>query len=135
MQQYGYWKRQRGIANSKRLEQALFVYKAKLPRMMPKTRMFVDPWSSLFNQVVRNTPVLAPRHQALVFREVRQTSLNSMVGVPNIEDDVEAEKQNQVEDDDEFDRLHQPDGPDPEDRGIVAAPCQEEKAVQATHGN
>jgi hypothetical protein len=51
-QQYGYWKRQRGIASSKSLEQAFYVYTGKVPKHTPKNRMFVDPGSSLFNQVV-----------------------------------------------------------------------------------
>ena len=61
MQQYGYCKSQRGIANSKSLEQAFYVYKGKVPKVMPKNRMFVDQGSSLFNHVVENVPVLAPR--------------------------------------------------------------------------
>ena len=78
--------------------------------------------------------MLAPRHQALVSSEVRQISLNSMVGVPNNEDDVEAEKQDQIEDDDEFDRLHQPDGPDPEDKGFVAAHVKKRKLYRQHTG-
>ena len=51
MHQYGYWKRQRGIANSKSIEQALLVYKGLVPNTMPKNRRHVDGGSSLFNQV------------------------------------------------------------------------------------
>ena len=102
LQQYGYWKRQRGIANSKSLEQAFYVYKGKTPKHMPNCRLFVDPGSSLFNQAVKNVPVLAPRQQAFVSRAVRETSLNSMVSVPHDEDDGEQEKLKllQQEDDD-----------------------------------
>ena len=92
MQQYGHWKRQRGPANSKSLEQALYVYKGRVPKNMPKNRMFVDAGSPLFNQVVKNVPVLAPKHQAFVCREVRETSLQSMAGVPHDEDAEEQEK-------------------------------------------
>ena len=134
MQQYGYWKRQRGIANSKSLEQALYVYKARVPKAMPKTRLYVDPGSPLFNQVVRNTPVLAPKHQALVSRQVRQVSLDSMIGVPNTEDDGEAEKQKQVEENDDNEQLHQPDGPDKEDKAIVAGQVKKRKLYRQHTG-
>ena len=52
MHQYGYWKRQRGIANSKSIEQALLVYKGSVPKTMPKNRMHADVGSGLFNQVM-----------------------------------------------------------------------------------
>ena len=35
MQQYGYWQRQRGRANSRSLEPAFYVYKGKTPKHMP----------------------------------------------------------------------------------------------------
>ena len=35
MQMYGYWKRQRGIANSKSIEQVLLAYKGTMPKDMP----------------------------------------------------------------------------------------------------
>mgnify|MGYP000273262063 CR=1 FL=1 len=78
MHQYGYWKRQRGIANSKSIELCLLAYKGSVPKTMPKNRMHVDTGSSLFNQVVKNVPVLAPSLQAFVSRVVRETSLGSM---------------------------------------------------------
>ena len=92
MQQYGHWKRQRGVANSKSIEQCFCVYKGKMPKSMPKVRMYVDPGSPLFNQVVRNVPVLAPKHQALVGRDVRETSLTSMTGIPHHEDKDEQKR-------------------------------------------
>ncbi len=92
MQHYGYWKGQRGIAKSHTLEPALYVYKGPLPKNMPKNRMYVDAASPLFNQVVKNVPVLAPMHQAFVSMAVRETSLTSMVGVPHDEDQGEQQK-------------------------------------------
>ncbi len=53
MELYGYWKRQRGIANSKTVEQVLLAYKGTMPKNMPKNRLWVDPGSSLFNQVMK----------------------------------------------------------------------------------
>ena len=63
---------------------------------MPKCRMYVDPGSPLFNQVVRNAPVLAPRHQALVGRDVRDASLASMTGIPHHEDEGEQDKEARI---------------------------------------
>ena len=71
MQQYGYWQRQRGLVSSKSLEPAFYVYKGKTPKHMPKNRMFADGGSSLFDQVMKNVPVLAPSQQAFVSRAVR----------------------------------------------------------------
>ena len=53
----------------------------------------MDQGTPLFHQVVRNVPVLHPRHQALVSRQVRETSLASMVGTPDNEDDAEQHKE------------------------------------------
>ena len=92
MQQYGYWKRQRGLANSKSLEQALYIFKGRTPKIMPKARHYVDSGSFLFNQVMKNVPVLAPKHQAFVCRAVREESIASMVGVPHDRDECEREK-------------------------------------------
>ena len=77
----------------KTLEQCFCIYKGKMPKTMPKNRMYVDNGSPLFNQVVRNVPVLAPKHQALVTRDVREQSLNSMTGIPHNEDKGEQEGQ------------------------------------------
>ena len=93
MQQYGHWKRQRGIANSKTLEQCFCIPKGMMPKSMPKCRMYVDQGSPLFNQVVRNVPVLAPRHQALVGRDVREASLASMTGIPHNDDQAEQDQE------------------------------------------
>ena len=97
MHQYGHFKRQRGIGNSKTLEQALYCYKGNRPptKNAPKTRMHVDAGSPIFNQVVRNVPVLHPRHQHLVSKEVREASLATMVGTPDAQDRTEKETQEQ----------------------------------------
>ena len=89
MQQCGCWQRQRGMANSKSVEQAFYCYKGKTPKLMPKNRLHVDYGTSLFNQVMSNVPVLAPKLQAFVPRGVRDTSLDSMVGGPLDEDEEE----------------------------------------------
>ena len=65
------------------LETLLLVFKEKVPISMPITRMYVDAGSKLFISTVRNVPVLAPTMQALVSREVRETSLASMLGEPH----------------------------------------------------
>ena len=92
MHQFGHWQRQRGLANSKSIEQAWYLYKGRLPKHMPKFRKDVDAGSPLFNQVLRNVPVLAPKHHAYVSKEVRQISLMSMTGVPHSDDPLEKAK-------------------------------------------
>ena len=114
MASYGHWKRQRGLANSKSIEQALYEYKGRVPKNMPKNRMHIDNGSSLFNQVVRNVPVLAPKHHAYVSREVREASLATMAGVPHDEDQEEKEnlkrkeieEEGEQEDAEEQDKVH-----------------------------
>ena len=76
--------------------------------------MYVDAGSGLFIQVVRNVPVLAPKNQAYVSREVREKSLETMAGVPHHEDKEEEEKLQRKTGEDEGDGLHQPE--DTEDR-------------------
>ena len=61
MQQYGYWQRQRGMANSKSVEQAFYAYRGKTPKLMPKNRLHVDHGSSLFNHVM-NMCQCSPRN-------------------------------------------------------------------------
>ena len=68
MQQYGHFKRTRGVANSRSHELMFLCYKGRMPKGLAKSRVHVDPGSTLFNQVARNVPVLAPKHQALVGR-------------------------------------------------------------------
>jgi hypothetical protein len=107
MHQYGYWKRQRGIANSKSIELCLLAYKGSVPKTMPKNRMHVDTGSGLFTQVVTNVLVLAPNLQAFVSQEVRETSLASMTGVPHDEDDGEQQKLKQLHPEDDDGTLNQ----------------------------
>ena len=45
VRQYGYWKRQRGIAKYKNLEHVFMTYKGALPKHVPKERVHVDPGS------------------------------------------------------------------------------------------
>jgi hypothetical protein len=118
MQSYGYWKRMRGIGNSKTLEQALYVYKGKIPKNLPKNRVYVDGGSALFNQVLRNVPVLAPKHQSFVSKGVREQSLSSMLGVPHTDDLGEREN---FEDDDDAMGLDQSNGDAEQDKVIESA--------------
>ena len=134
MQQYGHWKRQRGIANSKTIEQCFCIYKGRMPKAMPKHRMYVDGGSPLFNQVVRNVPVLAPRHQALVSRDVRDQSLASMTGIPHHEDNAEKDKESRMRDGLAFDMtstgLNQPEAEeiaDTEKKALVASVVKKRK--------
>jgi hypothetical protein len=122
MQHYGYWKRQRGMSNSKSLEPALYVYKGKVPKNMPKKRLYVDGGSALFNQVLRNVPVLAPKHQAFVSKGVREQSLMSMLGVPHSDDLGERENFELLQDDDDAMGLDQPNGDAEQDKVIQYAP-------------
>ena len=64
-----------------------------MPKPMPKCRMYVNQGSPLFNQVVRNVPVLAPRHQALLGGDVREASLACMTGIIHNDDQSEQDQQ------------------------------------------
>ena len=88
MMQYGHFQRQGGIANSRSHELMFCCYKGRAPKQLAKTRVFVDPGTPVFNEVVRNVPVLSPKSHALVSREIRETSLQAMIGV-----DVATEEQ------------------------------------------
>ena len=92
MQMYGHFKRQRGMANSKSLEQAFYVYKGRMPKNKPATRMYVDAGTPLFNQVVKAVPMLPPKLHAFVSRDVREASLAAMIGIPECEDEEEKKK-------------------------------------------
>jgi len=122
MSGYGYWKRQRGIANSKSLEVALYCYKGKSPTKQPTNRMYVDAGSSLFDSVLRNVHVLAPKHQAFVSKGVREQSLSSMLGVPHTDDLGERENFELLQDDDDAMGLDQPNGDAEQDKVIQYAP-------------
>ena len=66
MMQYGLFKKQRGVANSRSHELLFLRYKGRLPKQLAKTRVHVDAGSLVFNEVVRNVPVLAQKSHALV---------------------------------------------------------------------
>ena len=70
-----------GIANSRSHELMFCCYKGRAPKQLATTRLYVDPGTLVFNDVVRNVPVLAPKSHALVSRQIRETSLQAMVGV------------------------------------------------------
>ena len=92
MKQYGHFKRERGMANSKSLEQAFYVYKGRMPKNKPLTRLYVDVGTPLFNQVVKVVPVLPPKLHAFVSKDVREASLAAMIGIPECEDEEEKKK-------------------------------------------
>ena len=122
LSKFGSWQKLRGITNSKSIEPALFVYKGKAPKRIPKKRMYVDGGSSLFNEVMENVPLLAPQHQAFVHRNVRATSLLSMVGVPHDEDQGEQQESKLLPaEDDDGEGLSQHVHADPEDISRAAA--------------
>ena len=57
-----------------------------------------------------------------------------MCGVPSTQDDGEAEKQRQVEENDEAEGLHQPDGPDKDDKALVASQVKKRKLYRQHTG-
>ena len=77
-----YWKRMRGLANSRNIEKAIFVWKGKLPKGLPKERRYVDAGSCLYNEVLLRVPVVHPKFLAFVDKGVREESLRTMAGLP-----------------------------------------------------
>ena len=118
MQQYGHWKRMRGIGVAKTFEHWLLAFMGKTPPMH-KTRQFIDAGSFLFNPCVRNVPVISPKLHAFVSKEVRDTSLANMQGTPHTEDPLEQEKATDIVATE--DGLHQPQDPDGEKRFVANA--------------
>ena len=89
MMQHGHFQRQGGIANSRSHELLYCCYKGPAPKQIAKTmRQFVDPGTPVFNEVVRNVPVLSRPSHAMVSREVRETSLQAMIGVDVSEEEL-----------------------------------------------
>ena len=76
-----YWKKMRGIANSKSWETVFLCWKGKLPKGMPRSRLYVDKDTSMYNDVVLKVPVVAPKDLTFVGKEVREISLRTMGGV------------------------------------------------------
>ena len=104
MMQYGHFQRQWGIANSRSHELLFLCYKNRVPKQLAKVRMHVDAGSAVFNEVVRNVPVLPQKSHALVPREIRETCLQSMIGMDVCEaeaNDPNHEAPPPVDDDDE----------------------------------
>ena len=77
-----YWRRMRGLANSKNLERLLFCWKGRLPTNLPKHRQYLDAGSPLYCEVMLKVPVVAPKDLAFVSKEVRDASLATMSGIP-----------------------------------------------------
>ena len=91
MHMFGIIRRKRGVANSRNHELLFLCYKGRLPKQLAKSRAYVDAGSETHCEVVRNVPVLSPKKQALVSREIREKSLTAMAGVVIL--DVEAKDQ------------------------------------------
>ena len=82
-----YWRRMRGLANSKSLEKMLLCWKGRLPDMLPKNRQYVDKDTPLYHEVMLRVPVIAPKDLTFVGKDVREMSLRTMGGVAAPEDD------------------------------------------------
>lgn len=77
-----------GVARSRSHELLFLCYKGKLPKQLAKVRAFVDGGSPVFNEVVRNVPVLSQKGHALVSRDIREKSLAAMIGVDVCEEEA-----------------------------------------------
>ena len=77
-----YWKKQRGIANSRSLEPVLVCWKGKMPTGMAKERYYIDQGSSMFCAVVNRVPICKPEQLAWVDRSVREASLKTLAAPP-----------------------------------------------------
>ena len=91
-----------------------------MPKTLAKVRVHVDAGSPVFNEVVRNAPVLSQKKHALVSRVIREGSLQSMIGVDVTE--VEAK---------DPDHLALPDDDDAETAGAGAATAEDASAEKA----
>ena len=97
-----HFKLQRGVAKSRNHEMLYLCYLGRMPKRLAKTRAYVDVGSPVFNEVVRNVPVLSQKRHALVSREIREKSLKTMTGVDvgevEAKDETEAHKPTEDED-------------------------------------
>ena len=92
MKQFGLFKRERGLANSKSIEPVFLCWKGLVPRCVAKHRVYVDAGSTIFHQIMKSVPILPPKQQAYVSSDVRDKSLATMIGVASTEDEAEKEK-------------------------------------------
>ena len=81
MERHGFFRAQRGIANSRSHELLFLCYKGRIPKQLSRVRKFVDQGSQLFCSVLKNVPVLSQKQHALVSKEVRDESMAAMAGV------------------------------------------------------
>ncbi len=68
MMQFGHFKKQRGIANSRSHELLYLCYKNRVPKQLSKLRVHVDAGSAGFNQLVRSVAGVPAQSHALVAR-------------------------------------------------------------------
>ena len=80
-QQKWYFKKMRGMANSKTYEKALLCWKGKFPTGLPRDRQYVDVGTSLYVDTMLKVPVLHPKDLTYVAGSVFQDSLKTMCGI------------------------------------------------------
>ena len=112
MHLYGHFTRQRGFANSRSHEVLLLCYKGKIPKHLPKIREHVDAGTNVWCEVVKNVPVLHQKNHALVSKQIREQSLQSMIGTCITE--MEAKER-------QADGQPAPENPDEDDAADTAA--------------
>ena len=77
-----YWKTCRGFANGNTAEKVFFCWKGNMPKGLPAERGYVNRGSRTYMECMLHVPVLAPRDLAWVEKEVRETSLKSLIAAP-----------------------------------------------------
>ncbi len=77
-----YWRRQRGLANSRTAEKLFICWRGQLPKNLPTERWYVDHGSPLYVEVMSKVPVVSPKDLAFVAKSVRETSLKRMIAAP-----------------------------------------------------
>ena len=113
-----YWRRMRGLANSKSVEKVLLCWKGRQPEGLPRSRQYVDKDTPLYNEVVLKVPVIAPKDLTFVGKDVREVSLRTMGGV--VAEDIEEQ--------DGFGA-----GSAPDDQGAASAPAADQGEGEQTN--
>ena len=75
-----YWRRMRGLANSKSVEKLILCWKGRLPEGLPNTRQYVDKDTPLYSEIMLKVPVISSKDLTFVGKEMRETSLRTMGG-------------------------------------------------------
>ncbi len=77
-----YWRRQRGLANSRSVERLYFCWRGRMPKNIPSERWYVDQGSPLYVEVMFKVPVVPPKELTFVSKTVREASLKRMAAPP-----------------------------------------------------